>query len=53
MDLPVSDRATVTHSGLFSFKIFREKIVDFPSHRIFGHMHEALNIDKNKINYTI
>jgi hypothetical protein len=19
---------------------------DFPSHRIFGHMHEALNIDK-------
>jgi len=21
---------------------------DFPSHRILGHIHEALNIDKNK-----
>ena len=21
---------------------------DFPSHRIFIHMHEALNVDKNK-----
>jgi uncharacterized membrane protein len=26
------------------FKIF---------HQIFGHMHKALNIDKNKINYTV
>jgi hypothetical protein len=37
----------VQYNGvLFSSKIFREKTVDFPSHRIFGHMHGALNIDK-------
>jgi hypothetical protein len=30
----------------FSFKIFHEKTVDSPSHRIFEHMHRALNIDK-------
>jgi hypothetical protein len=32
--------------ALFSSKIFREKTVHFPSHRIFRHMHGALNIDK-------
>jgi hypothetical protein len=31
---------------LFSFKIFFKKTVDFLSHRIFGHMHGVLNIDK-------
>jgi hypothetical protein len=37
----------VQYNGvLFSSKIFHEKTVDFPSHRIFGHMHGALNIDK-------
>jgi hypothetical protein len=30
-------------------KIFQ----DFSSHRIFGHIYEALNIDKNKTNYTV
>jgi hypothetical protein len=27
-------------------KFFAKKTVDSPSHRIFGRMHEALNIDK-------
>jgi hypothetical protein len=37
---------TFDRQALFSSKIFREKIVDFPSHQIFRHMHEALNIHK-------
>jgi hypothetical protein len=33
----------------FSSKFFFQ---DFPSYRMFGHMHGALNIDK-KTNYTV
>jgi hypothetical protein len=28
--------------------LVRKNFQDFPSHQIFGRMHEALNIDKNK-----
>jgi hypothetical protein len=38
--------ATIAARAWFSFKIFRKKTVDFLSHRIFEHMHEALNIYK-------
>jgi hypothetical protein len=31
--------------AMFSSKIFQ----DFPSHRIFGHMHRALNVDEKKL----
>jgi hypothetical protein len=30
-----------------------EKTIDFPSNRIFRHIHGVLNIDKNKTNYTV
>jgi hypothetical protein len=30
----------------FSFQKILQKFSDFPSHRIFEHMYEALNIDK-------
>jgi hypothetical protein len=48
---PTTNYHVATHKychtkALFSSKIFREKTVDSPSHRIFGHMHGALNIDK-------
>jgi hypothetical protein len=33
-------------AGRFSSKKFCKRTVDSPSHRIFGRMHEALNIDK-------
>jgi hypothetical protein len=32
--------------GLFSSQNFTRFFQDFPSHRIFGRMYEALNIDK-------
>ena len=28
--------------------LVRKNFQDFPSHRIFGHMHRALNMDENK-----
>jgi hypothetical protein len=31
---------------MFSSQKILQNFSDFPSHRIFGHMHEALNIDK-------
>jgi hypothetical protein len=34
--------------ALFSFQKILQNFSDFPSHRIFRYMHEALNIDKNK-----
>jgi hypothetical protein len=37
--------------ALFSSQKILQNFSDSPSHRIFGHMHEALNIDKN--NYTV
>jgi hypothetical protein len=39
--------------AMFSFQKILQNFSDSPSHRIFGHMHEALNIDKNKTNYTV
>jgi len=30
------------------FGVVRKNFQDFPSHRIFGRMHGALNIDENK-----
>jgi hypothetical protein len=38
---------------MFSCKKFCKIFQHSPSHRIFRRMHEALNIDKNKTNYTI
>jgi hypothetical protein len=32
--------------ALFSFPEILQNFLDSPSHRIFEHMHEALNIDK-------
>jgi hypothetical protein len=32
--------------ALFSFQQNLQNFLDFPSHQIFRHMHEALNIDK-------
>jgi hypothetical protein len=32
--------------ALFSFPKILQNFLDSPSHRIFEHMHEALNIDK-------
>jgi hypothetical protein len=32
--------------ALFSFQKILQNFSDFPSHRIFRQMHEALNIDK-------
>jgi hypothetical protein len=32
--------------GMFSSLEILQNFSDFPSHRIFGHTHEALNIDK-------
>jgi hypothetical protein len=32
--------------ALFSSQKILQNFSDFPSHRIFGHMHEALSIDK-------
>jgi hypothetical protein len=32
--------------ALFSSQKILQNFLDFPSHRIFRHMHEALNIDK-------
>jgi hypothetical protein len=32
--------------ALFSFQKILQNFSDSPSHRIFGHMHEVLNIDK-------
>jgi len=37
-----SSQQTVLNKGL------RKNFQDSPSHQIFGHMHEALNKDKNK-----
>jgi hypothetical protein len=38
----------------FSSQKILQNFSDFSSHRIFRHMHEALNIDKkNKTNYTV
>jgi hypothetical protein len=34
--------------ALFSSQKILQNFSDFPSHRIFRHMHEVLNIDKNK-----
>jgi hypothetical protein len=39
--------------GLFSSQEFLQNFSDSSSHRIFKHMYEALNIDKNKTNYTV
>ena len=30
-----------------------KKIAQYPSHRIFGHMHEALNVVEKITNYTV
>jgi hypothetical protein len=35
-----------TGGALFSSQKILQNFSDSPSHRIFGHMHEALNIDK-------
>jgi hypothetical protein len=32
--------------ALFSSQKFLQNFPDFPSHRIFGHIYEGLNIDK-------
>jgi hypothetical protein len=32
--------------ALFGSKKNLQNFLDFPSYRIFGHMHQALNIDK-------
>jgi hypothetical protein len=37
---------TLKSLALFSFQKILQNFSDSPSHRIFGHMHEALNIDK-------
>jgi len=34
--------------ALFSSQKILQNFLDSPSHRIFRHMHEVLNIDKNK-----
>jgi len=34
--------------ALFSFQKILQNFLHSPSHRIFRHMHEVLNIDKNK-----
>jgi hypothetical protein len=36
----------LTPEPQFRSRKFYKKTVDFPSHRIFGRMHEAINIDK-------
>jgi hypothetical protein len=38
--------ASSCFNALFSFQKFLQNFLDFPSHRIFRHMHETLNIDK-------
>ena len=35
-------------TALFSYSSKPKIFQDFLSHRIFGHMHEVLNIDENK-----
>jgi hypothetical protein len=38
--------AVPIYMALFGSKIFLQNFSDFPSHRIFGHINEVLNIDK-------
>jgi len=45
--LPTAHR-TAAHAPWSSGCWVRKNFQDFPSHRIFGRMHGALNIDKNK-----
>jgi hypothetical protein len=42
----VSPVDPVSLQGLFSSPEILQNFSDSPSHRIFGHMHKALNIDK-------
>jgi len=39
---------TLSSQALFSSQTILQNFSDSPSHRIFRHMHEVLNIDKNK-----
>jgi len=39
--------------ALFTSLNILQNVTDSPSHRILRHMHEALNIDKKVINYTV
>ena len=41
-------RSGVCTKALFSSQKILQSFSDSPSHRIFRHMHEVLNIDKNK-----
>jgi hypothetical protein len=43
----------IMNEGAFSYFKVPKILQDSPSHRIFGRMHEALNIDKKIINYTV
>jgi hypothetical protein len=40
------EHAAATTEAQFRFRKFCKRTVDSPSHRFFGRMHEALNIDK-------
>jgi len=39
--------------GFFRSCLVPEKFAQYPSHRIFGHMHGALNVVQKITNYTV
>jgi hypothetical protein len=45
-------RAIVLLQCIFRPRLVHKVFQDFPSHRMFGHMHETLNVDE-KTNYTV
>jgi hypothetical protein len=40
---------TTTSEGVFRPCLVLKNFQDFPSHRMFGHMHRTLNVDEKKL----
>ena len=50
---PLNKAYLGTHAKALFRSPFQKKFTQYPSHRIFGHMHEILNVVEKITNYTV